>query len=712
MNTLKIAIVGAGGMTKKRHAPALVRLQTEGLCEIVGVYDINPQAAQDLSKSYSIPLISQLQELIESDEIDAVFVFANPEAHYSIGLSVLRSGKHLFVEKPPAPSASQLHEMVQCAEGKNLVAAVGFNRRFQQSIQTIRNYLPQELITSGEAIFHKASGNESPQFGLETWLPINGIHAIDTLCMVMGRYPTALYSTVHGDTSDTRTKFSAVIEWGSERAAIFSSNNAAGTRQERYAFFGDGVTLVAESGEVTISRGGELVETSHTDADSKGGIYEEFLEFLSAIQEKRVPLHSLESALPTLRLVELIESGFRGALDWGEFRFPKKDEKESEQTRTEVTPRATKPSVTIDLPIVLVLNPNGVGPFLKLLDGLCEVAYEDDLTRFSSEELQRVSALLTGGKGATAPTAEMFDMLPNLSLLGVTGASVVRWGGEEALARNIAVINTSESYAEAVAEFVLMQAINGIRRASRYHDVMRSGGWGYHVTTKKERIFSYIKKLARLPGLRQMKDRLRKTIVVATSTKKTPPHARLLKGKKVAFFGFGEITKKCLPYFKIFDCALLVYSEHLDPKEAEILGVKQATLREALSADVVVMNRGLSSRTARSFGQKEINALRPGAVFINSGRAGLVDNAALKRRLRDGDIFACVDVFDEEPLRENDEFRQLQNVFLTPHIAGSIYHIDELDQIANEQLVHNVVRYLKDGSHDSTIDESRLKNMT
>jgi phosphoglycerate dehydrogenase-like enzyme len=69
----------------------------------------------------------------------------------------------------------------------------------------------------------------------------------------------------------------------------------------------------------------------------------------------------------------------------------------------------------------------------------------------------------------------------------------------------------------------------------------------------------------------------------------------------------------------------------------------------------------------------EMLALMPdGATLINTARGAIVDHAALERELRSGRISAVLDVTDPEPLPTRSPLYDLPNVFLTPHIAGSM----------------------------------------
>jgi phosphoglycerate dehydrogenase-like enzyme len=74
--------------------------------------------------------------------------------------------------------------------------------------------------------------------------------------------------------------------------------------------------------------------------------------------------------------------------------------------------------------------------------------------------------------------------------------------------------------------------------------------------------------------------------------------------------------------------------------------------------------------TEGMLGATELGWLRPGAVLVNVSRGKVITSAALLDRLRAGDVIACLDVYDPEPLPLDSPLLDLDNVFLTPHIAG------------------------------------------
>jgi phosphoglycerate dehydrogenase-like enzyme len=99
----------------------------------------------------------------------------------------------------------------------------------------------------------------------------------------------------------------------------------------------------------------------------------------------------------------------------------------------------------------------------------------------------------------------------------------------------------------------------------------------------------------------------------------------------------------------------------------------------------------LTPGTARMIGAQELALLRPGSVFVNVSRGAVVDSDALLARLRGGDVIACLDVFDPEPVPVDSPIVDLPNVFLSPHVAGVT---EESRRRFFELMVTEIVRHL------------------
>lgn len=107
----------------------------------------------------------------------------------------------------------------------------------------------------------------------------------------------------------------------------------------------------------------------------------------------------------------------------------------------------------------------------------------------------------------------------------------------------------------------------------------------------------------------------------------------------------------------------------------EVLEVgRDADLHAALAeADVVSLHAPLTETTRRLIGERELQAMKPGAILVNTARGALIDTDALVAKLRGGELHAALDVTDPEPLPPNHPLYALPNALVVPHI-GSATH--------------------------------------
>ena len=142
-----------------------------------------------------------------------------------------------------------------------------------------------------------------------------------------------------------------------------------------------------------------------------------------------------------------------------------------------------------------------------------------------------------------------------------------------------------------------------------------------------------------------------------------------LAGKTLGIMGYGRIGRMVAKKAAALDMKLLAYDPFAKDDGLVTLVNKETLLKEA---DVVTLHMVVNEETTHSIGAHEFGLMKDSAVLINFGRAALVDQAAMQKALTKGEIaHAVVDVFDQEPLPEDDPWRQVPNVTLTPHIASN-----------------------------------------
>ncbi len=173
-----------------------------------------------------------------------------------------------------------------------------------------------------------------------------------------------------------------------------------------------------------------------------------------------------------------------------------------------------------------------------------------------------------------------------------------------------------------------------------------------------------------LIGLRDAGNRFRRLINHEPATTGVQGN-RELSGRPVSLIGFGHIGRRLTELLRPFGVDILAYDPYVARDLAPAYGVALADLPTVLAhGDVVFCLVPLTSGTRALLGAPELAMLRADTVFVNVSRGAVVDTAALLDRLSDGDIIACLDVFDPEPMPVDSPIRDLPNVFLSPHIAG------------------------------------------
>lgn len=146
-----------------------------------------------------------------------------------------------------------------------------------------------------------------------------------------------------------------------------------------------------------------------------------------------------------------------------------------------------------------------------------------------------------------------------------------------------------------------------------------------------------------------------------------------LMGRTWGIVGLGRIGKEVARRLGPFGCKLLYYDVAEIPHELEAeLGVERSDLDSLLKrSDIVSLHVPLTSATRRLIGAEELAKLGPSGYLINVSRGEVVDEAALVDALRSKKIKgAALDVYESEPPSPDNPLFALENVIVTPHVAG------------------------------------------
>ena len=229
-------------------------------------------------------------------------------------------------------------------------------------------------------------------------------------------------------------------------------------------------------------------------------------------------------------------------------------------------------------------------------------------------------------------TGEVIEKSKSLEMIGCLRGGVENINLEAATKRNIPVFNNAGRTANAVAEFTVAHMLAITRNTSIGYHALQNGQW-FRPETQPSEIY----------------------------------------GSTVGLIGFGNVSQKLTERLQGFKIKILAYDPYVPNEIFAKYGAKRVELKELLKeADFVSLHCRLSRETQNIIGEAELKLMKPTAYIINTARAGLIDKGALLNALKNRQIKgAALDVFWQEPLPKDDPFLQLNNVSLTPHLAGA-----------------------------------------
>jgi D-3-phosphoglycerate dehydrogenase / 2-oxoglutarate reductase len=234
-------------------------------------------------------------------------------------------------------------------------------------------------------------------------------------------------------------------------------------------------------------------------------------------------------------------------------------------------------------------------------------------------------------------SGDMMDRLPRLKMIAVSRGGPVNIDMRAARERKVLVVNTPGRNASAVAEFTIGALLAETRLITRGHESLRRGEW-------------------------------RGDLYRADLT------GEELSEMTVGVVGYGHVGTKVVRLLKVFGCRILVCDPYVQLSVDDLRdGVEQASMERILAeSDVVTLHARVTDETRGFFGAGQFAAMKPGAYFINTARGPLVDYVALTAALKSRHLRgAAIETFGIEPVPPEWELLRLDNVTLTPHIAGA-----------------------------------------
>jgi D-3-phosphoglycerate dehydrogenase len=278
-------------------------------------------------------------------------------------------------------------------------------------------------------------------------------------------------------------------------------------------------------------------------------------------------------------------------------------------------------------------------------------------------ELADADALVV--RSAVQADAKLLESAPNLRIIGRAGVGVDNIDTAAATHRGIVVMNTPGANAVAVAELTLGLMISMARSIPRANATMHAGKW----------------------------------------EKKTLQGSEL-RGKTLGIVGLGRIGMEVARRARSFGMELIGYDPFIAPAVARENQVTLVPIDEIFKlSDYLTLHVGLTTQTEGMINATSIKIMKPGIRIINCARGELIVEEALADAIKAGHVGgAALDVFRKEPLKDS-PFFGLENVLLSPHVAGST---DEAQEAIGIQLAEQVRDYLKHGVVQNAVNVPSL----
>lgn len=274
------------------------------------------------------------------------------------------------------------------------------------------------------------------------------------------------------------------------------------------------------------------------------------------------------------------------------------------------------------------------------------------------DEAARTEVLITSW-GCPAIDAETIQLLPRLKLIAHLAGSVKGFIDDAVWRSGILITNAVAANAVPVAEFTLAAILFANKKVFQLNR--------FYVDVKENR---------------------------APWTHEAPDVGNYRK--TIGIIGASHVGRLVIEHLRRFDFRILLYDPFITPLTCRDMGASKVGLSELMSAaDIVSLHAPLLKDTQHMISARELSLMRDGATLINTARGALIEQFALEQELIRGRLFAILDTTEPEVLPVSSPLYDLPNVFLTPHIAGSLGN--ETERLT-DYIVAEVERFTRGGA--------------
>jgi predicted dehydrogenase len=310
--TIRVAMVGAGGMANSVHYPSLTSFDD---VEIAAICDLDETRLTKTADKYGVERrYSDYRKMVAEIAPDAVYVIGQPYIMYDIWMWCLSNGLNLYIEKPLGLSLHQAQMLARMADEKHCITQVSFQRRSCPMVVRLRDEcLTHGPITYAVCEFFKCA--QSPFLGSVDHMHDDGVHAADTLRWMCGGDVADVHCVTKRIGVPDINFISALVEFTSGATGLLTASWTSGRRIFRVQMHAPGICAEAEhEGKGYLFADGDTKGTEYVTSDVAGsnetfvfgGFQAKNREFIDCVRERRLPGSHFGDAVKTMELCERI----------------------------------------------------------------------------------------------------------------------------------------------------------------------------------------------------------------------------------------------------------------------------------------------------------------------------------------------------------------------------------------------------------------------
>lgn len=316
---MKIGLVGLGYLGKIH-----LKLILEANCfSDVGIFDINKQELDKLSKEYNVKAFSSLDELIENS--DVIDIVTPGDTHFEIAEKCLLKKKHVFIEKPVTKTVEQAKKLKKIAEENNVLIQVGHVERFNPAFVSCKNYIKNPLFIEVHrlAMYNPRGTDVSVTLDLM-------IHDLDLIFNINPQKLKNIYANGIEIVSPTTDIANVRLEFENGSVANITTSRLSLKNMRKFRVFQKDAYISLD----LLDKKSEIVQIKNVDENtpddalvfspgnnipdkeiiikrpeivSMNAIKEEIVSFVNSIKNNTMPVVSIDDAIRVLEIAYQIE---------------------------------------------------------------------------------------------------------------------------------------------------------------------------------------------------------------------------------------------------------------------------------------------------------------------------------------------------------------------------------------------------------------------